>query len=354
MSAAATPFFSLIVPVYQAEDYLASCLDSILSQDFEDLEVICVNDGSTDASGDILADYAARDERVIILEQKNKGLSAARNRGIEVARGKYLMFVDSDDYLEQDACFTLWSAFESSGAEIVTFGAHAIFQGEPNPWTVLYLSPRDVTYTGFDPALLFQERSQPYVWRTALEKSFLDRTHLLFDESLRFGEDAVFHFLAYPQSKKTLLLSAKLYNYRAQREGSLMAERKDSATQRIKDHFQIIQRIVSGWDKLGLLPEYGTELFEWVVGFIVNDIAKQSEGDQGLLLKELGGILAPYLTVQDLGNLGLMRSTRWILRSILRAPGAKAPRIRWAQWEYYRRSKQQEEEEAQAQAALPH
>ena len=336
--AATSPVFSIVVPVYQVEEYLACCLDSILAQTYGDLEVICVNDGSTDASREILAAYAGRDSRIRIIDQENRGLSAARNTGIKAARGAYLMFVDSDDSIQGNTCSTLKSAFEDSGAEVVTFGAEVHSDEDIDPWTVIYLSPRDVFYPRFEPALLFEERSQPYVWRTALTRDFLIRTDLLFDETLRFGEDAVFHFLAYPQSRGTLLLSDKLYNYRALRSGSLMAERKGLLFQKIRDHYQIIQRIVTGWDRLGFLGEYGTGFYEWMVDFIVQDTAAQTPEDQAVLLKELGGILTPYLARRELRKLKLMRSTRWILRVILAAPGASAPRIRWSLWEYYRKS----------------
>ena len=94
------PKLSVVVPVYNVENYLSKCLDSILKQTLEDIEIICVNDGSTDGSANILQDYKKKDPRIIVLEQENQGLGAARNTGIRTARGEYIGFVDSDDFIE--------------------------------------------------------------------------------------------------------------------------------------------------------------------------------------------------------------------------------------------------------------
>lgn len=97
------PYFSIIIPVYNVAQYLRECLDSILAQTFASWEAICVDDGSTDGSGAILDEYVAKDDRIKILHKTNEGVSVARNVGLELAKGKYLMFVDSDDSISADA-----------------------------------------------------------------------------------------------------------------------------------------------------------------------------------------------------------------------------------------------------------
>ena len=91
---------SIIVPVYNIEKYLAKCLDSLINQTLEDIEIICVNDGSTDNSAEILNEYAQKDCRIKIINQDNAGLSAARNTGINAANGEYIGYVDSDDWID--------------------------------------------------------------------------------------------------------------------------------------------------------------------------------------------------------------------------------------------------------------
>ena len=97
-----TPLISVIIPVYNVEKYLHRCLDSVIAQTYQNLEIICVDDGSIDDSGKICDQYAVRDARIKIIHQENQGLSAARNRGLDAAEGEYIAFVDSDDYILED------------------------------------------------------------------------------------------------------------------------------------------------------------------------------------------------------------------------------------------------------------
>ena len=111
---------SVIVPVYNVKEYLNTCVESILNQTYENLEVILVDDGSTDGSGEVCDSYAKTDARVQVLHTKNGGQAAARNRGIEVCNGEYLTFADSDDSMEPELIETLYFAQEKSGADLVS------------------------------------------------------------------------------------------------------------------------------------------------------------------------------------------------------------------------------------------
>jgi glycosyltransferase involved in cell wall biosynthesis len=113
---------SVIVPVYNVEDFLPRCLDSILKQRFVDFELILVNDGSTDTSGKICDEYAKIDERIKVIHQKNGGLSNARNSGIDIASGTYISFIDSDDWINEDMLFEMHEQASLHGADIVIAG----------------------------------------------------------------------------------------------------------------------------------------------------------------------------------------------------------------------------------------
>lgn len=118
-----TPIVSVIVPVYNAELWLEECIDSVLGQTCEDIELICVDDGSTDRSADILAEYAKKDSRVRVFTQEHRNAGVARNRGIDGARGTFLAFLDADDFLEHDALTRLVATCEASEADVCLFGA---------------------------------------------------------------------------------------------------------------------------------------------------------------------------------------------------------------------------------------
>lgn len=116
------PKVSIIIPVYNTEKYLSRCLNSLVKQTLHDIEIICINDGSEDNSLSILENYASSDERIVLIDQKNQGQSVARNRGIEIARGKYIGFVDSDDWVDDNYFEKLYCAAENNNCDIAVAG----------------------------------------------------------------------------------------------------------------------------------------------------------------------------------------------------------------------------------------
>ena len=121
------PKISIILPVYNVEKYLKQCLDSIINQTFTDFECICVNDGSTDSSLKILQQYASKDNRFKIINQENKGLSESRNIGLSVAIGDYILFIDSDDFIDNNFCEVLYMDTIKYKAELVFGGIYKYY-----------------------------------------------------------------------------------------------------------------------------------------------------------------------------------------------------------------------------------
>ena len=115
------PKISVVVPVYNVEKYLRKCLDSIINQTFRDFELICINDGSPDNSLEILREYEKKDDRVIVIDQKNTGVSTARNNAIDIAKGEYIIFFDSDDWVDLDTLEVIYSEINSENADVVIF-----------------------------------------------------------------------------------------------------------------------------------------------------------------------------------------------------------------------------------------
>ena len=119
------PEVSIIVPVYNVEKYLPKCLESLLGQTFSDIEIICVNDGSTDGSGEILKLYAQRDSRIKIVTKENGGLFSARHEGMLYVKGKYILFVDSDDWVKENLVQKCLDSAKNS-PDIIIFGAYSV------------------------------------------------------------------------------------------------------------------------------------------------------------------------------------------------------------------------------------
>ena len=116
------PKVSVIIPVYNVELYLRICLESVLKQNLKEIEIICVDDGSTDKSLDILLEYAAKDNRITVLKQENLYAGVARNAGLAVARGEYLSFLDSDDFFEPDMHEEMYKKAKEDGSDVVVCG----------------------------------------------------------------------------------------------------------------------------------------------------------------------------------------------------------------------------------------
>ena len=265
---------SVIIPVYNVESYLPRCLESCISQTLYDVEFICVNDGSTDGSLQILKDYAAQDGRIKIISKENGGLSSARNVGLDAARGEWIMFLDSDDFLTENACMRVWVETEEAQTDIIAFGAE-LYPKHPRPdvWyeRTLYIGTR--RYFGFKPEILFKEAgAKPFVWRQAYRKSFLDRVGVRFDDG--YGEDIIFQFKVFPHAENVAFISDRLYVYRWCRPGSLMAEVNRVPASKLEQHLSIAERILAYWTKHSITEKYGVYTLDWVLEFIVNDLTE--------------------------------------------------------------------------------
>jgi glycosyltransferase involved in cell wall biosynthesis len=182
------PKISIIVPIYNMEKYLPRCIDSILSQTFRDLEVILVNDGSTDNSENICREYAGRDNRIVALSKKNGGLSSARNMGLDAARGQYIGFVDSDDYIEKDMYELLYQNIFRYCADISICSFYTVYPGG----RILHMKPQGIKKV-FDKkeairTLLSREHFENHVWDRLYRKA-------LFDD-IRFPEKELYEDIA--------------------------------------------------------------------------------------------------------------------------------------------------------------
>ena len=266
---------SVIIPVYNVEKYLSLCLTSCINQTLNDVEFICVNDGSTDGSLEILNQFAEQDFRIRVIDKPNGGVSSARNAGLRAARGEYIMFLDSDDYLAPNACERVWIEKLEAPTDIVVFSTEIFPHAYPHPsdWYYWVTNTHMHRYWEFTPHVLFGEPStRPFLWHQAFRKAILDEHKIEFREDVRHGEDMVFLMQVYPHSKYFCFLPDKLYHYRWHREGSLMWLFAGDFDERIRKHIAFTDIICDYWKKQGWLKKYGKEFVEWLLEFVVSDI----------------------------------------------------------------------------------
>lgn len=203
------PKISIIVPVYKAEPYLKKCIDSILNQTFKDFELILINDGSTDNSGKICDEYALKDKRIKVIHKENGGLSSARNVGLDIAQGKYLGFVDSDDWIDSDMYEILYKLIKESGKEIANIGVKFIYDNNQNKC----LSNHKILLFSREEAieeLLKQKLFKDYFCCNLFKKSLFN--DLKFEEGKKF-EDLDLMYKIILKSNGIVTSGETKYNY---------------------------------------------------------------------------------------------------------------------------------------------
>lgn len=247
---------SVVIPVYNVEKYLRECLDSVIRQTLREIEIICVDDGSTDSSVAILEEYAKNDPRIRVVRQANGGPSVARNAGLDLARGKYVYFLDSDDHIDPDLCRMTWIASEYHQSDLLMFDL--IMYGHRTNLEKMKDMPNlrfsDVSRDcgrnrrDRDIASLF---ANVWVWMKVFRADFLRENDLRFPEGVHRGEDLIHHWLSLIKARRIGILPAHLIFYR-NRPLSLMQTKSVKSTQ----VFTVFQKLKDELDLLGLYETY--------------------------------------------------------------------------------------------------
>ena len=224
------PIVSVIIPSYNAMNYIAETLESVLAQTLADIEVIVVDDGSTDSTRDIVKGYAHKDSRLMLVEQTNQFAGVARNNGMAKATGSYLYFLDADDYIEKTALENLVNALEQSGADIAIAKSEGFDNTTDDTWTI------DGALNGmdFNRPIKHEEFCESifqsfigWPWDKLYRKNFIDKTGLTF-QPLRTTNDALFVFCALAQASTIVCLDSVLFHHRTNNKESLEGSRAKS------------------------------------------------------------------------------------------------------------------------------
>lgn len=220
---------SIIVPVYNTQIYLKRCVQSLLSQTFRQIEIILIDDGSTDASLNICQQLASTDSRIIVYHQTNKGVSAARNQGILLASGDFVMFVDSDDYVDSTICQTLLEATVSSPSALTAFcGYHFLHSKKGTVTKAERIIPNiesisTVKDFGKNYGPLLNNKIFLSLWAKLFSLTIIKENNICFNPNIHIGEDLLFlqaYYCALP-SLETAIVKEALYYYDVKENGSL-------------------------------------------------------------------------------------------------------------------------------------
>lgn len=266
-----TPKVSVIIPVYNAEPYLRECLDSVVHQTLRDIEILCIDDGSTDGSPAVLAEYAAADSRVSVLVQENAGAGAARNKGLAIAKGEYLSILDADDFFEKDMLEKAYARALDAQADVVIFRVRTFNCSTQEFCDATWACNRRMLQSAdcFAPeqmAPYLFNAFQNWTWNKLFSLSFVRREHLTFQEIFRTN-DMRFTCLALALAQKIALLDESLANYRIGMQANCQASNHLYPTDFCKAYSETQNEL----QKRGLYRTYQQSFLNAVAaGFIYN------------------------------------------------------------------------------------
>jgi len=300
---------SIVVPIYNMEAYLARCLDSLLAQTCTDLEIIAVNDGSQDASLSILECYARRDSRIVVLDRENGGVSAARNVGIQAARGKYIGFVDPDDWVDESMYGDMYEQAVQEDADIVMcayvreYGTHAKEKGFQLPDKSVYRDEelqKNMTRRLVGP--LGEELANPEyldAWGTVWSKIY--RAELIKANNLQFvdlsvvgsNEDSLFNIHAFYRARSFVFLNRPFYHYWRANAASITSAYNPSLESKFGKLYAHMEALLHEHD---LQDEYRLALNNRIcmniVGLGLNIVGQRNGASALLKIRELKRLLA--------------------------------------------------------------
>lgn len=212
------PKISVIIPVYNVEKYLCECLDSVINQTLQDIEIICINDGSTDNSLEILKKYAKNDNRIVIIDKKNEGAGEARNKGLDKASGEYLAFLDGDDFYNLDYLEKIYAKAKLTNADIVVCAANSFNDGtketKPMSWSLrMDLIPQKEIFNYKDFSNYIFNCFQNWNWNKLYKNNFVKSNNIYFQKLYRTN-DLYFTCVALVLAERISVLNENLVNYR--------------------------------------------------------------------------------------------------------------------------------------------
>jgi len=292
------PKISIIIPVYNADKYLEACLESIINQTMKDIEILCIDNGSTDNSPIILKKFANLDSRIKVLKQNNLGAAVARNKGIKIASGEYLLFLDADDYFDLRLCDIAYSTIKSVDADVALFGAYK-YDETTNTTTLMkwmvdqrYL-PKNTPFSPEDiPECIFQV-STPAPWSKIFRRQFILDNNLWF-QNLNNSNDVYFVYSALVLAKKITYTSEPLTYYRTGINNNIQSKKSKHP----KDFYKAICKLKEELEGRGLFTIYEKSFINYAIPncfWNFRTIKKDSLSfDEKLrIIKNLGGFDYP-------------------------------------------------------------
>lgn len=272
-------FFSIIIPVYNSEKTLSKLLNSILEQNFNNYEIIIINDGSVDNTEDIILSYKSKFNHYKYIFKENSGVSSTRNIGLQNVEGKYILFADADDYFENDYFIKLYTYIKNNKPELLCFNYYDVFSNSRkidglklyNNQIEMNVEKAITNYLNYT----YINQFTGAIWNKVYKTDILKKNNVRFSTDLLIGEDLVFNIEYFCCVKKVCLYDEKLYNY-VQSENSIMRSYREKNVEHIINY---IPKLIDIFEKYGY-KHYETILYQFYIsnlfGVIINESNSKS------------------------------------------------------------------------------
>lgn len=289
---------SIIVPIYNTEDYLRECIDSLINQTLKDIEIILIDDGSTDSSGKICDEYAKKNKNMTVIHQSNAGQSVARNNGVKIAKGEYIQYVDSDDYIVPDACATLYSAAKSCDADIVRGDLFNNHKGMENSCEIEFEN-EPISAAEYMVLSMDNNMYDIVTWLDIVKREVLNKYNISFMEGVFYEDHEYMMKLLANTNINLLKIHFPFYYYRPNRKGSTTNVHK---LKKGSDMLKVINKMMWLSKNVNIDMKY-KKYMESIVAMAVYHLSqiwvKMSSDDRKIIYKSINSEVKKYALKTD-------------------------------------------------------
>jgi glycosyltransferase involved in cell wall biosynthesis len=277
---------SLIIPIYNAEKYLSNCLDGVSSCPSTEMECILINDGSTDSSLNICEDYAKKDSRFKIINKSNAGVSVARNTGLLSAAGKYVMFLDADDFIEPQKWNFIINAI-SEEQDFISFSYYTLYQDGNLKEELFPIGSLETKNIKTIRKLLIGSAALNTCWGKLMKLNIIRENNILFRENLKTGEDAIFILEYFKRANTYLLRNESILYYRQHAESAMHKLDIHTKLEDFKELYECRKKMSELWNDDDLKSEMYREFFSVITDLLLKFSLKNKISDCNRVFKKV-------------------------------------------------------------------
>lgn len=300
-----SPKVSVIIPIYNVGSYLSQCLSGLIRQTLTDIEILCIDDASQDDSVSIVKAFQEQDPRIHLLQQAHLGVSAARNAGILQAKGEYLVFIDGDDWVQEDMLEKMTEKAYALSADVVICSSLVHFSQpeDAHKRCYRYLQPSLTVREGLWHCdntasavwdLMGQPGVWPFIWNKLIRRELILKNRIFFSRSLPLGEDGVFLQLLFQCAKTVVFLPDALHHYRYLRKSSATQNLAQDKAIRFEKHIDVVSEMLREFHARQLLDKNKDQLLSWIQGFLYADFVSLEEAGRNRSAAALDTLFSQY------------------------------------------------------------